>query len=173
MADSSIFGVSATDFSSGLGAAGALAGGIGTYIADEYKSEGYEQESKAYTQAAGYAAGNVQLSEEGTAIKAYQTQRAVNQAIAKQEAGVAGAGFANSGSAQYLLRSSLSQGALAGGLVDVQGAAQKEGYLAQQAADLNLAKQARTSAEAASVAGDIGLVGGLIGAAAKIVPLIP
>ncbi len=180
-------GISSTTASAGLGAAGDLIGGFGSLIAgdataaaDRAKAKGFQEESLAYTQAAGYAAGEVNLAEESKAIKKYQQQLLINRTIGAQEAQVGGGGFQESGSGLSLLKASMAQGALATGLVGVQGEINAEGYRAQQAADAGLANQAdtaaaaaRSAASSASEGGIFGALGGVLGGAAKILPLIP
>lgn len=190
---------SSFDYGGALSAGGSIIGGIGSYLsgqatatADKYaakadlaRQQGYEQESTAYTEAAGYAQGNVDLAKESTAIKEYQTSRQINAVIGKQRAQVGGAGFTESGTGLYLLRASAAQGALATGLVGVQGAIQEQGYAAQVAADTALSTEATTAADAAGVAaqgaekaasaastaGTLGLISGIIGGVVKAAAL--
>lgn len=165
-------GATSTQWGAGLGAAGAIAGGIGGYFADEASAEGYKQESQAYTQAAGYAQSNVDLAEEAKTIKMYQTQRQIDSTIGAQRVAVGASGFAESGSALDILRSSMSEGALAEGLVGVQGEINAEGYRAQKAQDLGLAKQSAAAADAASTRGITDIIGGVFKAGTALLPLL-
>lgn len=162
------------------GAAGSVFGGFQRADADEARATGYELESQAYNTAAGFASGNVDIAEEAKRIKAYQQQRTIDATIGTQEAQVGNAGFSQSGTALSLLRSSMAQGALATGLVNVQGETQAQGYRAQVASDTLLAEKSKDAAEAAKSAessdifgGLLGGAGGIIKAAAAILPLLP
>ncbi len=160
------------DIGTGLTIGGDIVGGIAGYYAGQAKAGGLRAESRAYTEAAGFASGNVQLAEESKAIKDYLTQRQVLSAEGKQIADVGGAGFAESGSALSLLRESAAQGALATGLVNVQGEIQAQGYRAQAANDISLASQAKSAAGAAEDAGTAALIGGIFKAGAAVVPFL-
>jgi hypothetical protein len=181
---------SSFNYGGAINAGGSIIGGIGAFVAgqatagadraqaaaDLAKAAGYNEESTAYSEAAGYAAGNVQLAEESTAIKTYQNNRLVNRAIGAQRAQIGGAGFTESGSGLDILRSSAQQGALATGLIGVQGAINEQGYLAQQSADVALSQEATTAANAATAAaGDANKAagaaetGGIIGAIGGVI----
>lgn len=170
-------------------AAGTYAAGQGTVAADKAQSAadkaaaaGYGQESQAYTEAAGYAQGNVTLEEESTRIQQYQQQLALGKSLGTQRAEVGAAGFGESGSALALLRASHAQGALAQGLIGVQGEIAEQGYSAQATADTALSEQAigaENSANAAAAAANsaassagtssaLGAAGQAIGAVASI-----
>lgn len=178
-------GISGSNLGAGLSAVGSLVGAFGTFqagqanaAADQAAAKGYEEESQAYTQAAGYAQGNVQLAEESTAIQQYQQQRALTKSLGATKAEVAGAGFSASGTGLDLLRGSMAQGALATGLIGVQGAITSQGYAAQSAADTALSNEAsaaeaaaKAAASSASSGGIIGALGGVLGGVAKIAPL--
>ena len=170
-----------------LGAAGTLASTAGNFIAgqsnaagDQAAAKGYQEESQAYSQAAGYAAGNVKLAEESTAIQEYQQQRALLKSEGSTRAAIAANNLGPGGSGMYLLRDSMAQGALAKGLIGVQGSIQSQGYAAQSAADIGLSNQAAgaasaatAAASAASTSSDIGVLGGLLGVASKALSFIP
>ena len=168
-----------------LGAASSFVSGQATTAADQAEATGYGLESQAYTEAAGYATGNVQLAEESTAIQQYQQQRKLATTLGRQRAEIAGANLGPGGSGAYLLRSSMARGALASGLIGVQGAINAQGYASQSTADIALAEQATNTGEAATSAasssqtgtalstasGIAGAVGGIAGVLSKI-PII-
>ena len=167
-------------------AAGGLLGAAGTYVAgqaasagDKATAAGYGEESKAYTEAAGYSAGNVQLAQESTAIQQYQQQRLLAKTVGRQQAEIAADNLGPGGSGTYLLRSSMAQGALATGLIGVQGAINEQGYASQESTNLALANQATGAQQAAqsassssSTASTIGAIGGVAGALGGIIGLV-
>ncbi len=177
---------SSFNFGAGVSVAGDVLGGFGAFeagqstaAADRAKARGFGLESTAYTQAAGYAQGNVDLAEEAKAIKNYQTMRHVAAVEGSQKAAVGGAGFAESGTALSLLKDSAAQGALASGLVNVQGEIQAQGYRAQQASDLALSNEAlnaqaaaKHAASAAEDQGIFGLIGGIAKGGIAALPLL-
>jgi len=155
-----------------IGAVGSIAGGISGYLSSQATASGLESQSRAYTLAAGYAAGDVNIAEEMKAIKAYQTQRKVNTVAGSLSAGLGGAGFTSGGSGLSLMRENMQQGALATGMVNVQGEQVAQGYRAQQAADAGLASQAAEAASAASSAGTMDLIGGFLKGGAGLIGLL-
>lgn len=168
--------------SGNIAAQGQASADRSTAAGDLATAQGYEAESQAYSEAAGYAAGNVTLAEESKAIQQYQQQRSLSLSLGRTRAQLAGAGLTSGGSGLDILRASAAQGALAKGLIGVQGEIQAQGYRAQSAADTLLSEQAtdaatsaqdaaaaaRTQASAASKAGTISLIGGIVGGIGKI-----
>ncbi len=96
---------------SGIGAAGDLFGGILGGI-------GGFAEAKGYKQAAKFAQQNAVISQEAGDIKLAQEGRKIYKTIGAQEAGYASAGLTGGGSAQAVLRSSISQGSLEKAIVN-------------------------------------------------------
>ncbi len=148
----------ATDIGTGLGAAGDLFQGVAGFV-------GSKAEANAYKQAAKYAHQNAIISREAGDIKLAQTDRAIYKTLGAQHAGYAGAGFTGGGSAQAVLRSSVSQGALEKAIVNEQAQINVIGYLSQEA-------QFKGMAKAAKAAGVGSLVGGILGAAAAVAPFL-
>lgn len=138
----------------GIGAAGDLFGGIAGFV-------GGSAGAKAYKKAAKYAEQNAVIAREAGDIKLAQTERQIFKVLGAQQAGYAGAGLASSGSAQYVLRDSVSQGALERAIVNAQTNIDVIGYLSQ-------AEQFKGMAKAAKAGGIGSLIGGAFGAAAKI-----
>jgi hypothetical protein len=89
---------------------------------------------------------NEQYTKTETAVKETQNEREIYQTISSQEAGVAGGGLAESGSALDLLRSSASQGALSQALIGQQGLISEAGYQEQHDSYVNMANAARAAA---------------------------
>lgn len=137
-----------------LGAAGDLFGGIAGFI-------GGSASAKAYKKAAKYAHKNAIISREAGDIKLAQTERQIFKTIGAQGAGYASAGLTGGGSAQAILRDSISQGALEKAIINAQTMIDVNGYLAQEEQFKGMAKAAK--------AGGIGsLIGGALSAGAVI-----
>lgn len=111
-----------------------------------FKGFGAEAEAKNYRLAAGYAQENVRYTEMSTAVKEAQATRAITLGIGETKADVAGAGFAESGSALDLLRDSASQGALQKAVLSEQGLITEEGYKVQAESYRNMAEYADMAA---------------------------
>src|SRR6202165_1402864 len=113
-----------------------FAGGVSDIFAaqgDKAKAQYDFAEGKSYGLAAGLAAQNEEFTATSTAIKEAQQQREAMMTLGGQQADVAGAGFAASGSALDLLRDSASQGALAHAVIGQQGLITEAGYNEQAA----------------------------------------
>lgn len=136
--------ISAAGFGDLGGAVSSIFGGIG-----ELKS------AKGYTQAAGYARINAEIAQQTANIQEAMTARKSYQTIGGQQADVAGAGLASSGSATDLLRSSAEQASLTKQLVVKQGAINVMGYQAE-------ASSYDAMAAAAKSAGEGGILGGIM-----------
>ena len=141
-----------------MASAASIAGAAGDVIGGLFGFLGDSAEASAYNTAAKYAQQNAVISQEAGDIKMEQTQRAIFKTLGAQAAGYAGAGLTGSGSAQEVLRSSVSQGALEKAIVNEQTQINVTGYKAQAA-------QFKGMAQAAQAAGTGGLLGGIIKAA--------
>lgn len=144
--------------STGIGAVGDLFQGI-------FGAIGNLDEASAYNQAAKYAAQNAVIAQEAGDIKMEQTKRAAFRTIGAQKAEYAGAGLTGGGSAQEVLRSSVSQGALEEAIVNAQTKINVTGY-EEQAAQF----QGMAGAAQAAAGGDF--FGGLFKAAVSVAPFI-
>jgi hypothetical protein len=142
----------------GLGAAGDLFQGI-------FGAAGDLAEAKAYKQAAAYSHQNAIISREAGDIRLEQTGRAIYKTLGSQQAGYAAAGLTGGGSAQSVLRSSVSQGALEKAIVNEQANINVIGYLSQEA-------QFKGMAAASKAAAGGSLVGGILDAAAAVAPFV-
>lgn len=158
------FGVST--FSDLGGAASDLFGGSATAAGLRLKAKGDIVEASNYDLASGLAKQNEQFTEQSTRVKQMMADRQIQQGIGTEKADIAGAGFADSGSALDLLRSSAQQGALQKQLIGQQGLITEAGYNEQATAYTNLASYGRMAAstensmaDTAETAGEI--TGGL------------
>ncbi len=145
---------------SGLsGGIGDLFGGIGSIIS----AGGDKAEARAYAKASEYALQNATIAQEAGEIRLEQAGRNIYKTLGAQGAGYASAGLTDSGSAQYVLRDSIHQGALEKAIVNEQTQINVTGYKAQSASFLGM-QQAADAAASAKKAGGIGsIIGGAIG----------
>lgn len=139
-----------------VGAAGDLFGGI-------FGALGNASEADAYGTAAKLAGQNAVISQEAGNIRTEQTQRQIYKVLGQQGAGYAAGGLTSSGSAQDVLRSSVSQGSLEKSIVNEQTQINVTGYEAQAA-------QFKGMQGAAEAAAGGGLLGGILGAVLKFIP---
>lgn len=115
---------------------------------------GQRLEAERYDAAAKFARQNKVFTEVATGIKEYQQDRTLTKVLGGQATDVAGAGFEASGSALDILRDSASQGALARGVLSMQGAIEEIGY-EEQAKNYDMMAQAsRMSADASDKAAE-------------------
>ena len=125
----------------------------GGAVQDLFASKGYGIEAGAYTQAAALARENAKFTEESTAVQEFQAKRKEFQVIGGQQSDVAAAGFAASGSALDLLRSSTSQAALTNEMVQQQGLITEAGYNEQASSYDAMAAAARNAQSGAEIGG--------------------
>jgi hypothetical protein len=118
------------------------------------KAQGDALEGQNYDLAASLARQNEQFTEQSTAIKQTQLDRQIYQTIGGQQADVAGAGFAASGSALDLMRDSAQQGALTKDVLAKQGQITEAGYTEQAASYDNLSKAAQFAVQGDNQAAD-------------------
>jgi hypothetical protein len=112
------------------------------------KAAGDVFEQQNYLLAAQYADQEAQYAKWSTAIKQSQDDRALYKALGETRADVAGAGFAESGSALDILRESASQGAQAKAVTGEQGLITEAGYEEQAASYRNMASAAQVAIDA-------------------------
>lgn len=117
-----------------------------------YKAQGDLAEQQQYTEAAGFADQNVAFTQQSTAIKEAQTERGIQNSLGQTRAGVAGAGFAESGSSLDILRDSASQGALQKSVMSEQGLITEAGYQEQGDSYRTMANAAGIAAQAENAA---------------------
>jgi len=145
-----------------MGLTGGQIGGIGDAIGGLFGFLGDMSEASAYNKAAEYAQQNAVISREAGDIKEEQTQRQIYKTLGQQQAGYAGAGLTSGGSAQSVLRSSVSQGSLEKAIVNEQAQINVVGYESQAA-------QFKGMAAHAKAAGAGGLLGGALKLAAAFI----
>jgi hypothetical protein len=104
------------------------------------KAQGDLAEASNYVLASELAGRNQQFTAASTAIKQAQLDRSITSTIGGQQAQVAGAGFAASGSALDLLRDSASQGQIARSVAGDQGLITGASYVEQQTSYQTLAQ---------------------------------
>jgi len=141
--------------------AGVDFGGLGSAASSIFGGIGDLEEGAAYGKAAEYAGQNAELEKQSTDIQEFQAQRKITQTLGGQQAEVASAGFASSGSSLDLLHASAAQGNLTKNLISIQGQVNENGYLEAQA-------QYKGMADAATMAGIGGIVGGVLGGIGSI-----
>ena len=117
-------------------------------FAAQTKAQGDILEGQAYGEAATLAEQNAQYTKTSTAIQEAQANRELLMSTGKTQSEVAGAGFAASGSALDILRSSAAQGSLQKAVVGQQGLITEAGYK-EQASSYNLMQQAANNAASA------------------------
>lgn len=150
------------------------AGAVGDLFAAEghrSKAEGDRIEAENYDLASSLALKNAQFTETSTAIKEGQIDRQNFKMIGGQQADIAGAGFAASGSAIDLMRESASQGALTKAVAGQQGLITEESYKEQSTSYQNMAKAARLAADAEDTAATGAEITGAIKGIASIATL--
>lgn len=168
-------------FADAGGAVSDLFGGVGSLFSSsasvgslQLKAKGDLAEAGQYDLAAKLAAQNEEFTKQSTAIQEAQQQRNTTMQIGGQEASVAGAGFAESGSALDILADSARQGALAKATLGQQGLITEAGYKEQADSYTMMAKTARDTAAGeedianqTGIAGMFSSVGNFAGAALK------
>jgi hypothetical protein len=131
---------------------------IGSYFGAEAKAKFDITEGQEYDLASELAQRNEQYTKMSTAIQGAQSDREAALNIGKTHAEVAGAGFAESGSALDILRSSSSQAALQHAAISEQGLITEAGYAEQAQSYTMMAGAARQAASAEKTAGIFDLV---------------
>lgn len=110
------------------------------------KAKGDLAEAGQYDLASTLASQNEKYTETSTAIQEAQQARNTTMQIGGQQAAVAGAGFAESGSALDILADSARQGALAKATLSQQGLITEAGYNEQAQSYTLMANTARATA---------------------------
>jgi hypothetical protein len=125
------------------------------------KAQGDIAEAQNYDLAANLANENAAYTAQSTRIQQYQQQRQETQTIGSQKAAVSGAGFGEGGSAFYLMKSSANQGALASGVIGMQGAINEAGYQEQAQSFTTMANVGmQTAASEESIANQTDTIAG-------------
>ena len=103
-------------------------GDIFGFLGQEDVARGDKQAASLYGEAANLEQQNVEAEQAATSIRTTQIKRQNYQQLGGIQSQVAGGGFALSGSAQDLMRSSQEQGSLKIQSAQTQGALTEQGY---------------------------------------------
>lgn len=134
---------------------------VGGAVSDIFGGIGQLESAGGYEAAAKAATENAGIAQQSAQIQGYMAQRQITKTIGGQQADVAGAGLAKSGSALDVMRDSAQQGSLTKQLIANQGAINVLGYQAE-------ASNYSAMASAAKTAGTGGIIGGIVDAAAAV-----
>lgn len=164
-------------FGGGFGAStlGDIGGAVSDLFAagaDSSKSQADRLEGQNYGLAADLATQNANFTEQSTAIKQAQLARQNTLALGQTEADIAGAGFAQSGSALDLLRSSAQQGALTAAVAQQQGLITEAGYKEQAQSFRTMQQEANIAADAEDKAASGATISSVIKGVAAIATLV-
>jgi len=138
---------------------------VGGAVTDLFGARAARASVGSYSEAATIAEQSAAFARQATAIKGMQLNRQVYQALGKEQAQVGGAGFAASGTALDLLRSSSEQGALTKAINEEQGTITSNSYEEQAIQFRGMADAAKNSAsgqELGSIIMGVGAVAALI-----------
>jgi hypothetical protein len=157
-----IFGGTATSTAGAASSAGAGVSDIFQGFGAESKATGDFAEAANYNLAATYASQEAAFTKQSTAIQEFQETRNLSRSLGQTTADVAGAGFAEAGSALDILRDSASQGALQKAVTSEQGLITEAGYKEEQQSYENMANSAVAAgnAEGRAATGDF-IAGGV------------
>lgn len=131
-------------------------------VSDLFGAFGSFEAASGYSQASKSAYKEADLTRRSTAISEQQKDVETFKIIGSQEASVAGAGFANTGSAGDLLRMSAQQAALSKQLIANQGEITAQGYEAEGA-------QYKSQQKAANAQGEGQVAGGVLKAVGWVI----
>jgi hypothetical protein len=151
---------------------GAVSDIFGKSKAAGTEAEGARLQAQNYREAAAFAEENIKYARTSQQIAEYQVDRSNFQQLGTLQADIGGAGFANSGSAIYLMMDSAKQGDLARSVVTQQGAINIRGYEEQSksykqmavAADM-AAKQALEKKKSSTLSGIVKGISAIAGVA--------
>lgn len=129
-------------------------------FAAQTAAEGKRLEATSYDEASSFAHDNSLFTATTTGIKEYQANRSLEQSIGGTEADIAGAGFAETGTALDILSDSMNQGAIQKALISQQGAITEQSYDVQSRAYATMAASSRLAADAADTAAIGDFIGG-------------
>lgn len=165
--------------SGGFGVASDLFSSLGAAKADKLTAGGYTQAAASYQQATDLTNEAADVADASQNIQEMQNERNIFKTLGGQQSDIAGAGLQNSGSALDIMRDSASQAGLSRQLLGTQGAINQLGYQKEAASYQGLKGTAEASAAAANASastkkksGILGAIGGAIGLATKIAPVV-
>lgn len=158
----------AKGFSNAGSAVTDLFGGVSSYLGTQMNAQGLEAEAQNYTLAATLAGEQINPATTNMHVQEYQEERNLALAQGTTVAGAGGGGFTTGGSTLDILKSNAAQGATTQAVAEVQGENQIAGLQEQQQAYTNMAQAATTAAGEEKTIGDVGLAGGVLGAALHV-----
>lgn len=135
---------------------------IGSGIGDLFAAGGYSMQAESYDVAARMYETSGKIAQASGNIQQAAATRDIYKVIGGQRADVAGAGFAQSGSAEWLLADSARQGAITQSLIENQTAIDVYGYKTQAFSAHAQAAQARQAASASIFSGILNIGLGLL-----------
>ena len=138
---------------------GQAIGDVGGAVSDLYGAKGALATAGSYGEAQTIAEQNAKIVKQATEIKNIQIGRETYRTLGAQQAEVGGAGFAASGSALDLLRSSASQGAMEKAINEENGIIQEQSYLEQAGLFGGMQKAAKASAGGQTAGAIVSMVG--------------
>lgn len=118
------------------------------------RAKGLALEAENYDRSAAFSLQNEQFTKTSTDIKQHQLDREAFKSFGGTQADVAGAGFAESGSALDILRDSASQAALTRAVAGEQGLITEQGYEVEAENFRNMSAAARVAQDAENQAAD-------------------
>lgn len=118
-----------------------------------FGASGSRAAADSYDEAERIARQNAVIASQATRVKGIQIQRSIFKTLGQQQADVSGAGFAASGTALDLLRSSASEGAMTKAISEEQGAISVNAYEEQATQFAGMAASARASAKGQGLGG--------------------
>lgn len=158
----------------GQGLFNGIGGAVNDLFSSESAAEGLRLRSRGnlaeaglYDESARLSRLNEEFTRQSTEIQQVQTERNIMQTIGKQQSDVAGSGFAASGTALDLLRSSAQQGALTHQLLGQQGLITEAGQEQQAHSYDVMAGVARDTASTLDNQADNTETAGMVGAGFK------
>lgn len=164
----------------GIGAVGSIVGGFSQAQAASTQAAGYQQEANFYNQAAQVAGRDVGIVAAEGGLEQAALGRKIEMTEAQAETAEAGAGVgggtgvgqAGQGTAGDILRSSQTQGALILGQAATQTQLQESNFQQMQLAYQAEGAGAEAASKAAQQSSSSGILGGILGAAGKLVPFL-
>lgn len=133
-------------FNALYGEAAAAVTATGEATALNTEAAGTTAEAAQYGTAADISQQNAQLATVSGQLQQYQNTRTLMNTLGTQQADISGAGFADTGTAVNLARSSLQQGLLQNQVLGVNAQVEAGGYLEQAAASTAEQQAAQTTA---------------------------
>lgn len=132
-----------------FGAAGSLFSTVGTFVGQQSAASASRASAKSYRKAA-------ELTRLQTNLRLLAANRDIFRTIEGSRADVAASGFAQTGSAEDIIRSSVQEASLSRSIISTQGNIEYTGLMGQ-------AEAAQETAKGQSTSSALGLIGGILG----------